>query len=122
MRKVLRKILSLCIAFGCTFGAGVVVSCAPLGQGNSSSSSSALTYAVSCTTTDGVQVNVPSRVEAGETVRINVQLESGYYLRKIIVNGQELTSASFVMPDCDVTVEVYAANGDTAYSVSASCF
>lgn len=120
MRKVLRKILSLCIALGCTFGTGVVVSCAPLGQGNSSSSSSALTYAVSCTTTDGVQVNVPSRVEAGETVRINVQLESGYYLRKIIVNGQELTSASFVMPDYDVTVEVYAANGDTAYSVSAT--
>lgn len=122
MRKTLKKTLALSAVLACAFGMGAMVSCISpdAGNGNDPPATTVSTYAITCTATAGVQVSAPTTAESGDTVKLTLTLSEGYYLRKIVVNGQELTSASFVMPDCDVTVKVYAANADTAYEVTAA--
>lgn len=113
MRKIFRKALMLCAVLACTLGVGAFASC------GEETATVPTDYDITCTVEGGAQVSVPENAEAGETVKLDVQLENGYYLRKITVNGQELTSATFIMPACDVEIIVYAANGDTAYAISA---
>ena len=63
-------------------------------------------------------VNVATCAKPGENVVIDVTLDEGYYLYSIKVNDTYLTSKTFVMPTCDVLIEVVVLNGTESYQVS----
>ena len=100
------------------------VSCSNESKSQSSTSSSSeaqvATYEIYVAPTQNATVNVASQAQVGETVTINVTPDQGYYLEKITVNGQQISSSSFVMPSFDVLINVQVKNGQEEYAVKTS--
>ena len=75
-------------------------------------------YSIYTVSNPNVEVLVQETGVVGEEIKMEITPQDGYYLQAIKVNGESIASKTFVMPKCDVLIEVLMVNGDESYPVT----
>jgi len=100
-------LLLACVAVMC-----VAIACNPTPP--------AKTYGITVAPNANVTVTVQDEAEAGELVEVTATPKAGYWVSGMTVNGEVVTSTSFVMPAYDVYLNVHVKNGSEVYPVTVS--
>jgi len=111
----MKKILLLA-AFVLTLCGAVLAGCAPDHEEGSRM------YRIYVRKQEHVTVTVPEEAMEGETVTIGVMPENGYWLDKVTINDQAVSSLTFVMPGYDVLIKAEVLNGSEQYPVSGETY
>ena len=77
-------------------------------------------YSIYVLDNSNVDVVVQQKAKAGTEIKISATPKEGYYLECVKVNNDSLTSLTFIMPECDVLLDVKVVNGKESYSVNAT--
>ena len=75
-------------------------------------------YSIYVKDNPNAKVTVDKTASVGSKVKIDITLSEGYYLEAIKVNDSYLTSKTFIMPECDVLIDVMVVNGTESYLVT----
>ena len=114
MKKVFKYISILTVLFA----SFMMNSCANTPASSSSELNNVEKYNIYVTDNPNVEVEVAKQASPGDEVKIKVQTNEGYYLQSVKVNDEIIYFDTFVMPRCDVLIDVSVITGKEVYPVN----